>query len=397
MSLTVVNEGSRPSITIQTHATIGYSGFSGFSGRVGTNGGTGLSGFSGYSGFGQSGAIGISGFSGQYAHPVVNADVASNADIAVSKLEAAASGQIIVGQDGAPPEYKTVSGDITLNEDGVVAIASGVIVDADISNDADIAVAKLQDGESGQIVIGQGSGTPSYQAVSGNATLANTGVLTITSLPEIDASALYNYDCANLSGTLPNAVFPAILPAVSGENLTGLVPYTGAVADLDLGAFNLTTTGQVTASAINGAGQMITGLQAGNIQAGGTLPALDGNALTNLPNFIGDSGSGGTAGVVPAPMAGDGAAGRVLKADATWGQVNFWELGGIIRGQVMLVSGTATITLAAPGFSLCCTPQAVSSTGFIVATDNNDNTYTLTSSDPADGRLINYFGVFCGA
>lgn len=38
----------------------------------------------------------------------------------------------------------------------------------------------------------------------------------------------------------------------------------------------------------------------------------------NMPNFTGDSGSGGAPGAVPAPAAGDAAAGKFLKADGTW-------------------------------------------------------------------------------
>lgn len=43
-----------------------------------------------------------------------------------------------------------------------------------------------------------------------------------------------------------------------------------------------------------------------------TVPAV------NLPVMVGDSGSGGTKGAVPAPAAGDAAAGKFLKADGTW-------------------------------------------------------------------------------
>jgi len=38
-----------------------------------------------------------------------------------------------------------------------------------------------------------------------------------------------------------------------------------------------------------------------------------------LDNFVGDSGSGGTKGLVPAPASGDAAANKYLKADGTWG------------------------------------------------------------------------------
>jgi microcystin-dependent protein len=41
--------------------------------------------------------------------------------------------------------------------------------------------------------------------------------------------------------------------------------------------------------------------------------------MAMLPDFQGDSGAGGVAGRVPAPGAGDGAAGYVLYADGSWG------------------------------------------------------------------------------
>lgn len=42
------------------------------------------------------------------------------------------------------------------------------------------------------------------------------------------------------------------------------------------------------------------------------------NAKASTSNFTGDSGSGGVAGLVPAPAAGDAAASKFLKADGTW-------------------------------------------------------------------------------
>lgn len=38
--------------------------------------------------------------------------------------------------------------------------------------------------------------------------------------------------------------------------------------------------------------------------------------------FVGDSGTGGAMGLVPAPAAGDAAAGKYLKADGTWTAVS---------------------------------------------------------------------------
>ncbi len=54
----------------------------------------------------------------------------------------------------------------------------------------------------------------------------------------------------------------------------------------------------------------------GNVE---DLTATQATAILN--NFVGDSGSGGTKGLVPAPAAGDSAANKFLKADGTWESV----------------------------------------------------------------------------
>lgn len=56
---------------------------------------------------------------------------------------------------------------------------------------------------------------------------------------------------------------------------------------------------------------------------GTTLPLVGGGDLSanrtlSINNFVGDSGSGGQAGAVPAPVAGDGAALKVLGANGSW-------------------------------------------------------------------------------
>jgi hypothetical protein len=51
-------------------------------------------------------------------------------------------------------------------------------------------------------------------------------------------------------------------------------------------------------------------------QSDGGTPVANISAFD--PNMVGDSGSGGWSGNVPAPAAGDAAAGKFLKADGTW-------------------------------------------------------------------------------
>jgi hypothetical protein len=55
------------------------------------------------------------------------------------------------------------------------------------------------------------------------------------------------------------------------------------------------------------------------LTGGGDLSA---NRTLAINDFVGDSGSGGLRGTVPAPAAGDAAASKVLKADGTWGTVS---------------------------------------------------------------------------
>jgi hypothetical protein len=80
-------------------------------------------------------------------------------------------------------------------------------------------------------------------------------------------------------------------------------------------------------------------------------------AAAALPAMVGDSGSGGTKGLVPAPASGDAAAGKVLKADGTWGTVSgsvdsaaIDSAFGSTRGSV-LYRGASGWTILAPGTS----------------------------------------------
>ena len=104
---------------------------------------------------------------------------------------------------------------------------------------------------------------------------------------------------------------------VKGESAAGIGGYF--IGNSSDGAIRVDqeTTGHDIASFSNTAdgSAMVIG-------ADGTLTWSDaaGSAGTtaNLDAMVGDSGSGGTKGLVPAPAAGDAAAGKFLKADGTW-------------------------------------------------------------------------------
>ena len=74
---------------------------------------------------------------------IVNADINASAAISLSKLASGTSAQIIVANSSGVPTYVAQTGDVTISNAGVTAIASGVIVNADINASAAIAQSKI--------------------------------------------------------------------------------------------------------------------------------------------------------------------------------------------------------------------------------------------------------------
>lgn len=81
-------------------------------------------------------------------------------------LNTLANGYIYVGNASNVAAEVAVSGDITLSNAGVAAIASGVIVNADINASAAIARTKLASGTADRVVIEDGSGNLSDSAIT---------------------------------------------------------------------------------------------------------------------------------------------------------------------------------------------------------------------------------------
>jgi len=90
---------------------------------------------------------------------IVDADVNASAAIAHSKLASMTAGFVLIGNASNVPTATALSGDVTVSSSGVTAIGSGVIVDADISATAEIAVSKLADGAARQLLQTDAAGT----------------------------------------------------------------------------------------------------------------------------------------------------------------------------------------------------------------------------------------------
>ena len=114
---------------------------------------------------------------------IVNADVNASAAIAHSKLANATAGQVLLGTTTTGVvTATTISGDITIDGAGTTAIGSGVIVNADVNASAAIAHSKLANATSGQVLLGTTTtGVVTATTVSGDVTIDGAGVTAIAS------------------------------------------------------------------------------------------------------------------------------------------------------------------------------------------------------------------------
>jgi hypothetical protein len=128
---------------------------------------------------------------------IVDADINASAAISYSKLASLTAGNILLGNASNVPTSTAVTGDVTISNAGVTAIASGVIVDADINASAAIADSKLATIST----AGKVSGTA---ITSGN--LVTSGSLATTSTLAVgQSSAAANTDL-DLAGTYAQTV-----------------------------------------------------------------------------------------------------------------------------------------------------------------------------------------------
>jgi len=142
------------------------------------------------------------------ATSLVNADIATGAVIAYSKMAVLTSNYLLAGVSNVATVC-SVAGDVTMTAAGTAAtfaIASGVIVNDDINATAGITVGKLAlttgsiilgaasvgaaldvKGD-GKIIVGNGT-TATSVTVSGDATLANDGTLTVSDVTLVGRAA----------------------------------------------------------------------------------------------------------------------------------------------------------------------------------------------------------------
>ena len=192
------------------------------------------------------------------------------------------------------------------------------------------------------------NGTSGTSIQTSTASISDGGIITATSFSGSGAS-ITALNASNLgSGTVPDARFPATLPAVSGLNLTAL-----NASNLDSGTIP-------------------------DARFPITLPAISGTNLTalNATNL-----SSGTVPVLILGTAGTRDATTFLRGDNTWAVVagaaasdSFATIAVAGQSNVVADSATDTLTLAA-------------GSGITITTDAGTDTITITNSGSAQNTF----------
>jgi hypothetical protein len=224
---------------------------------------------------------------------LINTNIAANAGIAFTKLAALTSAQILVGNGSNEVTAVAVTGDISINNAGLTAIASGVIVDGDISGSAAITGSKIATGTTSAVGVLQ---------------LTDAADSTSTTTAATPAAVKIAKDAADAAATTANAALPTTGGTLTGnlilDNAKELrlseadgdgANYTGLKAQAQSGDITLTlpavapTANQVLKA---DASTPTTLTWASDSATDNTKMPLAGGTFTNDVTFTGDSSNG---------------------------------------------------------------------------------------------------------
>jgi hypothetical protein len=304
---------------------------------------------------------------------IVNADVNASAAIAHSKLANATDGQLLLGTTTTGVvTATTVTGDVTITGAGVTAISSGAVVDADINTSAAIALSKLASGTSAQVVIANASGIPTYTTLTGDVTISNTGVTSIAA----DSVALGTDTTGNYVATITGGTGVTSTAATTGEGTTHTLSIGQEVGTSASVTFaNLTLTGDLTVSGTT------TSINTATLNVADNIVVLN-NDVTGSPTE--------NAGI----EVERGTSANVL---VRWNETSDkWEVtnDGTNYGNIVTTgdSGTVTSTMIADGTIVNAdinSAAAIDKTKISGTAITAGDTGTVTSTMIADGTIVN--------
>lgn len=211
----------------------------------------------------------------------------------------------------------------------------GYVLTADSAQSTGVKWAALTGGGDALVAnpLSQFAATTSAQLAGVISDETGTGALVFANTPTLVTPVLGVATATSVNKvTVTAPTTSATLTIADGATLTASA--TATVSGTNTGDQTITLTGDVTGSgtgsfAATVANDAVTNAKLANMPAntfkanntGGSADPIDATtaqATAMLDAMVGDSGSGGTKGLVPAPGAGDAVAAKFLKADGTW-------------------------------------------------------------------------------
>ena len=196
---------------------------------------------------------------------IVNADINASAAIAYSKLATLTSANIVLGSSANVATSTAVTGDVTISNTGVTAIATGVIVNADINASAAIEGSKI---------------VAATTSVVGAVQLSDSTSTTSSVLAATPTAVKAAYDLAA-------AALPKSGGTVTGNleiGTAGSLTFEGATADafeLSLAIVDPTADRTITLPDATGTVALLSAVQSYSAAQRGTISALtDGATIT---------------------------------------------------------------------------------------------------------------------
>lgn len=245
-----------------------------------------------------------------------------------------------------------------------------------IQNDA-VSYAKIQDVSAGDKILGRTTGSGIIEEITctgaardllddvsagamrttlGLATVAATGSYADLSgtpaLGSLAAKSSADLGTGDATGTLAASRFPA---------LSGDVTTTAGAVSTTIAANAVTN-----AKAAQMAAATIKGNNGGSTANPSDLSASQVTAMLNT--VAGDTGSGGTKGLVPAPASGDAASGKYLKADGAWSNPNIVALGAQTASYTLALSDACGVVTVSNASANTLTVPPNSSVAFAIGT-----------------------------
>jgi len=179
------------------------------------------------------------------------------------------------------------------------AYGDGRIMNVDINSAAAISYSKMAN-LSANTILGNNTGSPAAASA-----LTVGQVQSLLSIATTAFGLSYTPTTPGNWTTAPTTVGDGLDELAARDYEKTTVSDTNSI-DLSLAAFNITAALRLSASAsARYWSNAVNSIETDGLQ-------------TQVPILVGDSGSGGTAGVVPAPAAGDAAAAKFLGANGSW-------------------------------------------------------------------------------